>query len=1128
MAETKKTYFSTRILKSILPTLVLVLGLLFIARPVFAVTNEQLLEGKLKKARAANNMDEVAATYELLLSSGYKTKERYKALGDLYFYIKKDEEALRVFKEQANWLNTEKEWETYSDLLLWKKKVEEGLSALQNAVKLDPENQTLYIKLLNLFEFHKQIEHAENLWKGFYQENDKSLIIGEQFIAFYLRNGKVHKARELYEELISLHGQFQTVEKKLGYLKVLIWSGKIHSAYAELVKIPVKDLPEKELEYLFTLSLSGGNTQMAEDILDRIEQTGKETWLNRLKISTILGDPEYTRSLVENEIDEKGETLPLLILLFETYRSELDIDNMLEMQGKILTLDYKNPKWVNALMSHYLYSQEYDEGIDLFEDIIDEVDDADLVKYNLAILYRENDEYDDFEEILDEIEDQNLELAILNLKLQHYQFLDDSQKIYDICLEILPFTPKEAPEELLLTAQKAKAVEETEYHHNEGGTGEKDETIELWDGYVDLLQTLTSYAEIIGLTDKITEHGRTLYNTLKSRYAKYPTKKRLYGLVASARFASAKEQEEDLLIGKNQYKDFYFQLQYFRFLHKQKRKDEADDVFAGLLEQRKNIRDRKMNAEHTFGLVSYGVSKSFFTELLKEDPKYYMGLKRLGQIGLYTKDYETAATNFEEYLKINRFDTEILFSQGEVFNILREYGKIEDNMESAVEILLKINRTSGENERLALCYIRLEEFENAFGAINDALKQNPDGISLKLNRLEILRMLERWQELLDYAKLEDLETHDKLLVGLNIFTAYSALGDEEDALQKLEELYKLYPRDKDVVSTLAYFKGEHGYDLEALRYFEEAYKLPPLNRELNQDYRGLKRRYSDMVEINLNQTESTDSKSTSAQLHAGLMVGKTDHLELTAENYQGEIEQTGESIEKDIHYFSYFGKLTGRQKYDIHLTREDKLGIQLTHQSGFAAFLTKVTLDVNVPKYDSVTLASADTYQTGYTLELVFQNIDWRQDYTLGYAVQDYDYKNEGTFGESNEVTQMISFSQSFLKYPHQAKISLTNQTKKVSGDATALFLDHSENSGSLFYEYNWSQFFKTGIEAFFGEDSEVNSERSGGLVTAEFRGDSLSFLLGYQEQKELTTPDLGDDITNETTIMTATINYSF
>lgn len=1114
-------------MKTVIPLFTLIVVMVCFARPVYSQTGEQLLEEKLKKARAANDMDAIARTYEEMLATGYKTAERYKALGDLYFYIQKDEEALRVFKEQALWLNSSKAWETYSDLLLWKKKVEEGLSALKTAVKLDPENLTLYIKLLNLFEYHKETERAETLWKALYEEKEKSLNIGEQFIAFYLRNGKVHEAREIYEELIAIHGEFQTVDKKLGYLKVLIWSGKIHSAYAELVKISVADLPEKDLEYLFTLSLTGGNTTLAESILDRIEATGKETWLNRLKISTILGDPEYTRDLVENEMDEKGETVPLLTLLFETYRSEMDVENMVEIQGEILMKDYKNPRWIDGLMAHYLITQKYEEGIDLFEDIIDEHDDADLVKYNLAILYRKNGEYDEFEEILDEIEDESLELSILYLKMQHYQFEDDPQKIYDISLELLPFTSKEAPEARIATG-KTKTEQETEYQYHEAGTGIKAEAVDLTDEYVELLQALTTYAEILGLTDKITEHGRTLYNTLKSRYANYPTKKRLYRLIGNARFASAKEQEEDLLTGMKLYDDFYFQLQYFRFLHKQKRIDEAEEVFVQLQSRRKNTRERKMNAEHTFGFVSYDVSRFLFSELVEEDPKYYMGLKRLGQIGLYTKDYDTASANFEEYLKINPFDTEILFSQGEVFNILREYDKIEDNMNRAVEILLKTNRASFENERLALCYVRLEEYELAFAAINDALKQNPDGASLKLNRMEILRMLEHWQELLDYVKVEDLESHDKLLVGLNVFTAHSALGEEEEARKILEELYKLYPRDKDVVSTFAYFTGEHGYDLEALRYFEEAHELPPLNRELNQDYRGLKRQYSDMVEINMNQTESTDSKYTSIQLHAGLMVGKTDRLEFTADNYQGEIEASGEKPEKDIFFFSYFGKLPGRQKYDIHLTRDEKLGLQLTYQTGFAAFLGTTTFTLNVPKYDSVTLANADTYQSGYFVELVYQNFDWRQDYTLGYSSLDYDYLDSNAFLESNEITQSISFSQSFLKYPHLAKIQVTNQTKKMSGDETTLFQDHSEVNGSLFYEFNWTEFFKTGIEIFAAEDSEINKDSNGGIITMEYRGNSWSFLLGYQQQEEVTTPEVEAANTNETTTITATINLSF
>jgi len=1106
---------------------IIVICMLFTSS-AFAKSSLVELENKLKAAQAENNMEKIVNALNAIIKGGYPSWNTYKALGDLYFFLKKDDQGLKVFHEAAKWSNTSKDWEHYADLLLWKKKAKKGREALEKAVSLDPGNQKLFIKLLNHYEYIKFIDKAEKLWAQLYKESNKDHDIGDLLVAFYLRNGKVVKARNLIEELIQIHGELKTLKRKVTYLKTLVWSGKVHSAYAQLVKIPVNEYAEADLEYFFTLSLTGGNIELAEQIIDRIEKSGKEVWLKRLKLATLSGDPKHTRSLIEDKMDEKGETAELFQLLIETYRAERRIEAMAEVVQEYTYNAYKDLKWINWLMAYYLLNEKFEYGIDHFEDIIDDSGGTDQIKFNLAKLYRENGDYDSLEEILEEIEDESLKVAVLRQKLDYYYFRDDLEKIYETNLELLKYISKEAPEDILANEVKKEEIH-GEYQFNESDSIVSNKEVELADQYVDILNELTYRAELIGLSEKITEHGRTSYNTLKSRYAKYPTKKRLLDIIAvGERFANDSEREQDLKLGIEEYGSHYFTLQYFRFLKRKKRETEALETYKRLLALSVTTRERRLTAEHTFGFIPYDTSKELFSALVKKDPKYYMGLKRLGQIGLYTKDYNTAAINFEVYLKINRYDTEILFSQGEVFNILREYDKIEDNLETAVGILLKTNRSYSENERLALCYIRLEEFEKAFAAIKDALNQFPEGISLKLNKMEILGYLEDWNGLIKYVEEEGLENYEPLLVGLNIFAAYAALGEEEKARQKIEELYKKHPKDKDVIASFAYFTSEHGYDVEALKYLKEAAELPPLNRELNQDYRNIKGQYSDRVEVNHTQVESDSTEYATQQIIAGLMVGKTDRLEVTAKQYAGTNLTTDSSVSKTNVLFGYHGKLPGRQKYQVYLAKADKVGYQLGYQTGYKGVTLNSYYFGRIQNQDSVSAVDYETYQSGYGLDLGFQSYYLRQEYDLTYSSIDFEHIEDSILKRSNQITLGANFTQSLLKYPHLCLISFSWQERTVEGDENTLFENHSEVSSRFFYEYNWTEFFKTSGETYLANDSEANKEMNGGGVKAEYRGDEWTFYLGLEKNEETTAVENADPVTTESTTISASINRYF
>jgi tetratricopeptide (TPR) repeat protein len=353
-------------------------------------------------------------------------------------------------------------------------------------------------------------------------------------------------------------------------------------------------------------------------------------------------------------------------------------------------------------------------------------------------------------------------------------------------------------------------------------------------------------------------------------------------------------------------------------------------------------------AEHTFGFVSYNLSKKLFRDIIARDPNYSMGLKRLGQIALYTDNYQEAVFYMTKYLEVNSYDPEAIFDLGEALYFNHQPNQAQKRFERVIELLDYPDRDSYETLLSAISHLRLKNNRTALDLLTSAQKKDPADLSIKLNILETLVLLEKWQESLDLIKKENLDdelktkeakevvfradlepvltkvdseskanlTYEELKAVVDLQLALrvkiirhlclEGLGRYKEDRELLEDLVNNYPQNKEVLTTIGYYFLDWGEDNNALIYLEKAKTIPPDDPVLNQSYRELKGIYSTGSTLQYNQLEkTTDGQKEYSQLSWSLngtvMFNDLDRIYYAIKNVSSKRHQT----ETDITLIEY-------------------------------------------------------------------------------------------------------------------------------------------------------------------------------------------------------------------------------
>ncbi len=1073
------------------------------------------LEQQFREYQAKTDYKNMARVLEQMLAQGYKSVKRYKTLGDLYFYIKQDEKALTTFNRQAQWANTPELWINYSNLLFWKKKDKEGLFVLERAYSNFSNHDGLAVKLAQVYEYKRMIKKSEKIWLKLYDKKGRSLQAGKTLVDFYLRNGQVNKARDTMDELHrkdpDLNG---AIDMKILHMKVNAWTSRTREAFAALRRLKISDIPEADLQYTFSLALYGGDLNYAESILNRLKKMGKDVWKNRLAIFIIKGDPSATRELIEEKIDDVDEpTVDLLNSLYETYRAERQIEGEIDTLERILELDYRNPKWQDLLMQYYLYSQDYDRGVDILEDIIDDHEDAQLAVLNLARLHLFNQDFEDFYETIKMIEDETFISRARELRFQTAIVQNDWEKRFEVTREILENLENISPEE------KVKQLKES------NDPGYDPEGSMPGDRFLELLLELYGLAEELGKTEERSRYGREAFGLLKERFAEYPSQERLQVILALVvEFGSAAEHELYLLEGRKFLSDTDYYLSYYRFLMKQGRYPEAKVMLRKLLISPQNMDEHYQVSEHTFGFVPYNLSKKLFRNIIARDSSYSMGLKRLGQIALYTDKYQEAIFYLEKYLAINSFDPESIFLLGEAKYYNNQPFEAEERFERVIELFNYPNLPVYETELLAICYIRLGKEEVALELLKSASIREPKNLSIKYNILETLVLLEQWQEAMDLMDKENLDDPLKLktakelifqsnlehtvkkteyvdkssfefeelqaIVDIQLFLRFQivrhlclqGLGRYNENKIILDMLYRKNPVNKEILATIGFFYAERGEDEKAMYYLDRALKIPPNDQGLNQSYRELIFRYSPLIQSGFSWQErksdggQNESRQYEYTVSGASMVTTTDSIDYSLSHYRS-IQEEVMAVNQTTAYTTIDGVTT--------VSSEDSSAD--TQAGDISRTVLNIRYNGNISFNDHIPLLQR------YHGDLFLRE---RLGYRLGYSVATIGSSIRGAFSYFDSNPLQDSYEHLYADaYSTGYEIELGFQVRKLAQGYDFSYLNQSYIFGNNSFAGNpWESRFMAG----FSQDLMTYPNRLNLNTTY-----SESFSLGELEQTD-------------------------
>ncbi len=164
--------------------------------------------------------------------------EFYEQLGQAYFQIGNDEQALEIYKRQALQINDADNWSKLAETYLWKGYLKMGEGALLRALELDPSPQRM-VRLATFYTFQKNTKEAHS---------------------YYLR------AADALEKLS--RENWETVDQLLA-LEVYDALGQTETVFSLLSNISLQQIPQEKLSFYFYIALRA----QAQDAIDTIFQS---------------------------------------------------------------------------------------------------------------------------------------------------------------------------------------------------------------------------------------------------------------------------------------------------------------------------------------------------------------------------------------------------------------------------------------------------------------------------------------------------------------------------------------------------------------------------------------------------------------------------------------------------------------------------------------------------------------------------------------------------------------------------------------------------------------------------------------------------------------------------------------
>ena len=277
---------------------------------------------------------------------------------------------------------------------------------------------------------------------------------------------------------------------------------------------------------------------------------------------------------------------------------------------------------------------------------------------------------------------------------------------------------------------------------------------------------------------------------------------------------------------------------------------------------------------------NYPKAQDLFEKMTEQFPDYYVAFYYLGEIYLQQKEYENAKTQFLKTLELEPDLIEARFQLIEILNIenpakndqaiLDYYKEILDidpeNEQAQIgmalhyyknkmtadarEIFIRLGREVEKNSKLAMVaveeYISKKKYKDAVIVFSEMLKADPESSTLNFFTGMAHEANEDFKAAIDrFKKIKPEHPQYKKTI-IRIAYLYKQLGENQTAVEYLEDKVRTYPKDIDIITYLAsFFENEDRFD-KAFEVLNKGLEESPDNTSLLfklgsvQDKAGLK------------------------------------------------------------------------------------------------------------------------------------------------------------------------------------------------------------------------------------------------------------------------------------------------
>lgn len=263
---------------------------------------------------------------------------------------------------------------------------------------------------------------------------------------------------------------------------------------------------------------------------------------------------------------------------------------------------------------------------------------------------------------------------------------------------------------------------------------------------------------------------------------------------------------------------------------------------------------------------NYTEALILFKKMVAQFSDYYVARFYLGQVHMIQKQYDLAKIQFLKTIELEPDLLEPRFQLIEIYStenipdnkqkIIEAYKEIleiepdnhraqlgmalhyfKNNMKKQAENLFSaLGRDIETNPRLVMVavdeYLSGQKYEDAVIVFSQMLKADPDNSTLNFFTGMAYETVEDFKKAISYyLKIKPDHSQYKKTI-LNIAMLYKQLGEEQTARSYLEDKYKLFPKDIDIIIYLAsFYEKDENYD-KAIALFKKGLEDSPGNTSL--------------------------------------------------------------------------------------------------------------------------------------------------------------------------------------------------------------------------------------------------------------------------------------------------------